>query len=318
MASLERAAGVVLKKCMALKDFESCLIITDENKIKIANSFLKEAEKITKDVKLIQIPVAKVNGEEPPKEAAEQMKDFDVIIIPITRSLSWTDARNEATNAGARVASMPGITEDIIERCIDVPYESMKKTTAEIAKKLGTADKIEIISPGGTNLTLSVKGMEWHGLNSGIYDEPGKWGNLPSGETFVAPVEGTTNGVAVIDASMAGIGKLERSIEITIKDGFAVEFKGGKEAKELKQLLDNVKSKKAFNVAELGIGTNPKATVTGVVLEDEKVAGTCHIAFGKNIFFGGTTDVPIHVDGVIKNPTIKADGKIILKDGVLV
>jgi leucyl aminopeptidase (aminopeptidase T) len=318
MASLEKAAEVVLKKCMALKSFESCLIITDENKLKIAKAFLNEAEKITKNVKLIQIPVAKVNGEEPPKDAAGQMKEYDVILIPITKSLSWTTARKEATDSGARVASMPGITEEIMERCVDIPYESMKMATSELAGKLGSADIIEITSPGGTSLKLSVKGMEWHGLDSGIYDEPGKWGNLPSGETFVAPVEGSTNGVAVIDASMAGVGKLERPITITIKDGFAVEFKGGQEAKKLKQLLDNVGSKKAFNVAELGIGTNPKARVTGVVLEDEKVAGTCHIAFGNNSLFGGTVDVPIHVDGVIKKPTIKADGKLIMKDGELV
>ncbi len=318
MASIENAAGVVLKKCMNLKEFESCLIITDENKLNIARAFLKSAESITKNVKLIQIPVGKINGEEPPKDVAEQMKEFDVLIMPVTKSLSWTNAREEATKAGARAASMPSITEDIIGRCIDVPYEAMKSATAALVEKLGTADKIEITSPSGTDLTLSVKGREWHGLDSGIYDQPGKWGNLPSGEAFVAPVEGTTNGIAVIDASMAGVGKVEAPIHITIKDGFAAEIKGGKEAKELKQMLDNVKSKKAFNVAELGIGTNPKARVIGVVLEDEKVAGTCHIAFGNSSLFGGTVDVPIHVDGVIRKPTIKADGKLIMKDGEMV
>jgi len=318
MASLEKAAEVVLKKCMALKEFESCLILTDENKLNIAKAFLTQSEKITKNVKLIQIPVGKINGEEPPAHVAEDMKNFNIIIMPVTKSLSWTKAREEATQAGSRVASMPGITEDIMKRCIDVPYENMKSTTAEIIKKLSTADKIEITTEAGTNLTLSVKGMEWHGNDSGIYNNPGQWGNLPSGEAFVAPVEGTTNGTAVIDASMAGVGKTEHPITIIIKDGFAVDIKGGKEAKDFKQMLDNVKSKKAFNVAELGIGTNPKAIVTGVVLEDEKVLGTCHIAFGNNALFGGTTDVPIHVDGIIKKPTIKADDKLIMENGVIV
>jgi leucyl aminopeptidase (aminopeptidase T) len=318
MASLENAAGIVLRKCMKLRDFESCLVVTDENKLKIAKAFLREAEKISKKVKLVQIPVAKVNGEDPPRETAAQMKEYDVIIIPITRSLSWTKARKDATNAGARVASMPGITEDIIERCIDVPYESMKNTTALIAKKLSTAGKIEITSPSGTSLALSVKGREWHGLDSGIYDKPGKWGNLPSGEAFVAPVEGTANGTAVIDASMAGVGKLEAPIRAEIKDGYAVKFSGGSEAKKLKAMLDNIGSKKAFNIAEFGIGTNPKARIVGVVLEDEKVLGTCHIAFGNNALFGGRVDVSIHIDGVIKKPTIKADGKTIMKDGELV
>lgn len=318
MASIEKAAEVVLKKCMNLKQSESCLIITDENKIQIANSFLESADKITKNIKLIQIPVGTVNGEEPPRETAEQMKDFNVIIIITSKSLSWTKAREGATKAGSRIASMPGITKDTIQRCIDVPYMAMKSTTTGLAEKLSIADKIEITSPGGTNLTLSVKGMKWHGHDSGIYDTPGKWGNLPSGETFVSPVETTTNGIAVIDASMAGIGKINHPIHITIKDGFAVDIKGSQEAKDFKQMLDNVKSKKAFNVAELGIGTNPKAIVTGSVLEDEKVLGTCHIAFGNNALFGGTTDVPIHVDGIIKKPTIKADGKLIMENGIII
>jgi len=318
MASLEKAAEVVLKKCMALKDFESCMILTDENKLNIASAFLKSAEQITKNVKLIQIPVGKVNGEEPPVHVAEQMKDFNVIIMPTSKSLSWTKAREEATTNGTRVASMPGITKEIMERCVDVPYGNMKSTTVDIAKNLSSADKIEITSPSGTNITMSVKGMDWFGSDSGIYNQPGKWGNLPSGEAFVAPVETTTNGTAVIDASMAGIGKIEHPITIIIKDGFAVDIKGGQEAKDFKQMLDDVKSKKAFNVAELGIGTNPKAVISGAVLEDEKVLGTCHIAFGNNSLFGGTTDVPIHVDGIIKKPTIKADGKLIMENGQLI
>lgn len=318
MASLEKAAEVVLKKCMKLKENESCLIITDENKLKITKAFLKQAEKITKNVKLVQIPVGKVNGEEPPSNVAEQMKEFDVLIMPVTRSLSWTKAREEATNEGARAASMPSITEDIIERTIDVAYGDMKKTAAELARKLSIADEIKITTTSGTDLTLSVKNREWHGLDSGIYDKPGKWGNLPSGEVFVAPVEGTANGVIFIDASMAGVGKLDRSIEVEIKDGSAVKFSGGGEAKKLKTMLDKVGSRKAFNIAELGIGINPNARVIGVVLEDEKVKGTCHIAFGNNALFGGKVDVPIHVDGVIKKPTIKADGKLIMKDGELV
>lgn len=317
MASLNKAAEVVLKKCMKLKENESCLIVTDENKIGIAKAFLSEAEKITGNIKIVQIPVGKVNGEEPPLHVAEQMKEYDVVIMPVTKSLSWTKAREEACKEGARIASMPSITEDIMERTLDIAYEDMKKTTIELARDLGIAQNIEITTSAGTKLTLSTKNRQWHGLDSGIYDKPGKWGNLPSGEVFIAPVEGTANGIAVIDASMAGIGKLERPITVTIKDGLAVEFKGGQEAKKLKTMLDKIGNKKAFNIAELGIGTNYKARIGGCVLEDEKVKGTCHIAFGNNALFGGNVDVPIHVDGVIKKPTIKADGKMIMKNGEL-
>lgn len=317
MASLNRAAEVVIRKSMKLKDSESCLVITDEKKLDIAKALLDEAEKITRHVKLVQIPVGKVNGEEPPADVAAQMKDYDVLLMPVTKSLSWTKAREEATKSGARAASMPGITKEIMERCVDVPYEDMKERTKGLAAKLKLADNVHITSPGGTDLKLSVKGREWHGCDAGIYDEPGKWGNLPAGEAFVAPVEGTANGVLVVDASMAGVGKLEMPIKIEIKDGYAVGFKGGEEAKKFKAMLDKVGGRKAFNVAELGIGTNPKAKVTGNVLEDEKVLGTCHIAFGSNALFGGKVDVPIHVDGVVRKPAIRAGETLIMENGVL-
>lgn len=315
MDPLNESAKVVLSRCMKLKSHESCLIITDKNKARIANAFLGEAKKITSKCQIIQIPVGKVNGEEPPKETAEKMKEYDVIIMPVTKSLSWTKAREEATKEGARIASMPSITEDIMKRTLNIAYENLKKKTENLYHRLKGTREIEIKTKAGTDLKLSVEKSEWLGLDAGVYDKPGKWGNLPSGEIFCAPIEGSANGIFVVDASMAGVGKLDNPILITVKDGFAVKIEGSSEAKKLKRTLEKVKSRKAYNIAEIGIGTNYKAKVTGNVLEDEKVAGTCHIALGNNALFGGTTDVPIHLDGVMKKPTIKADGKIIIADG---
>ena len=74
----------------------------------------------------------------------------------------------------------------------------------------------------------------------------------------------------------------------------------------------------ARNLAELGIGTNDKARVTGVILEDEKIYGTVHIALGSNDTFGGTVAAGIHVDGVVKEPVLKLDGKTVLEKGHLI
>lgn len=74
----------------------------------------------------------------------------------------------------------------------------------------------------------------------------------------------------------------------------------------------------AFNVAELGIGTNDRARITGNVLEDEKAIGTAHIAFGDNKSMGGTVRVASHLDGVILSPTVLIDGKPVLEGGELV
>ena len=138
---------------------------------------------------------------------------------------------------------------------------------------------------------------------------------LPAGEVFIAPLENKTNGTIIVDASVGGLGKVDKNIKIIVKDGFIDNIAGGKISDAFKKLLKN---KLYRNVAELGIGTNPKAKIIGNVLEDEKASGTCHIAFGNNKHFGGKVDVPFHVDVVIRKPTIYADGFLIMEDGKII
>lgn len=154
--------------------------------------------------------------------------------------------------------------------------------------------------------------------DQGLYHKKGDWGNLPAGEVCLCPVEGSTNGKFVVDASMAGIGLLKNPIKITVKDGYAMSIEGGGKAEELKGLLENLNDKRVYNIAELGIGTNPKAIVSGFIIEDEKAIGTAHIALGNNVSYGGSVAAPCHLDGVFRNPTIMADDKYIMKDGKFV
>ena len=71
------------------------------------------------------------------------------------------------------------------------------------------------------------------------------------------------------------------------------------------------------NIAELGIGTNEKAILTGEILEDEKIQGTCHVAFGASAGIGGTVQVPVHLDCIVMKPTVELDGEAIVRDGEL-
>ncbi len=140
---------------------------------------------------------------------------------------------------------------------------------------------------------------------------------MPTGETFLAPVEGTTNGVFVVDGSFAGLGLIgEVHIKVDVEKGFATKITGGKAAKKLIGMLDKV-GRRARNIAEFGIGTNDSAKLSGILLEDEKVMGTVHLALGNNVTMGGTFNVPIHVDGVIKKPTVYLDDKLLMNSGKL-
>ncbi len=316
---MRKAMGVILERCMGLKKGESCLVLTDDtgDRKELSRFAFDMAMQVSPDTELLRIPEMKVNGEEPPAGVAEEMKSFDVILIFTGKSLTHTKARMEACNAGARIASMPGITNDIMGRSIDVDYDRMKRLTGLLADELDKAGRVRITTQKGTDLSFSVEGRNAHGRKAGIMTNPGDYGNLPEAEAFIAPVEGTTEGVYIVDASQAGVGRLGNPIRIEVRKGLAASISGGKEAGELKEILDAIADKNAFNIAEFGIGTNEKARVTGTILEDEKVFGTCHIALGNSMGFGGKVDVPVHVDGVIRKPTIFMDAKKVMENGKL-
>ena len=309
MTPLERSAMIVFEKCLAVKDDEKVLIITDQKMKKIGELFYFTAHTLDLDARILVINAGKVHGEEPSKEVADEMKETDLVVIATTKSMSHTKARRDATDKGVRLVSMPGITEDILERAVDVDYELMKKMILKTAKILDAGNKINIRTEIGTDLSFDISKRKAHGLNGGIFDKPGKWGNLPEGEVFIAPIEGTANGGLVIDCTVGGIGKVDERIEMTIKDGFLTEIKGGKTAVKLMETLKRVDDRNAFNVAEFGIGMNDKAKVRGNALEDEKVLGTAHIAFGNNIGFEGKVDVPVHIDCVFSEPVVFVDNE---------
>jgi|SRR3989338_4307518 len=304
---------IVLNKCIGLKNNENLLIVTDSGLKNIAEIFLKEAKKITNDVKLVEIPIPNVHGTEPSNEIAKEMLSYDAEILITTKSLSHTNVRINACKKGARIVTMPGITKEILERAIDIDYNKLMKVHEKLGNIIDEGKEVKITTELGTNLTFSIEGRKSFGRDSGLFTKKGSFGNLPTGEIFVAPVEGTANGTCIVDASFAGIGKLKSPIKVYVKDGSAIKFKG-KGVKNLEKLLDSA-GKQARNIAEFGIGTNEKANIMGNILEDEKVIGTCHIALGNNIGFGGKIRVELHLDGIIKNPTILIDKNKIIDEG---
>ena len=310
---MKLASKIVFEECFKLKSKESVLIITDKNKREIAFSLKEAAEEISNNVFLVEMPIGKINGEEPPLSIANLMKSYDVIIGVTTKSISHTKARVNACKLGARIATMPGITKEMFKRTIPANYKEMKKITLKLQKLMDEANQVKITTKLGTNLIFSLKNR-LSLTDYGDLSKKGSFDNLPSGECFIAPIENSANGIYYVDICM-GTGLLKEPVKITMKNGLAIKFEG-KFAKEVKSQFKGL-PKKAFTIAELGIGTNNKAKISGKVLEDEKIFGTCHIALGNNKGFGGKTDVPIHIDGVINKPNIFFDSKKIMISGIL-
>jgi len=310
---LLKATRIAVRTCMGVKPSESVLIVTDKPRVKIAEAIRKAVEEVAKETLLMVMRERTRHGEEPPKAVEKAMCAADVVFAPTTYSLTHTQARLRATKAGARIATMPMITEDMMMRgAMLADYKKVRALTMKVVKLLNKASEVEIETRAGTELYMSIANRKAH-PDTGIFHNPGDFGNLPAGEAFIAPVEGTAEGRAIVDGSM--VDRVRGTVEIMFEKGFAQKISGSPASGLVKMLRKA--GPKATNLAEFGIGTNPKAKLIGNVLEDEKVLGTCHIALGDNSTFGGRVKAGIHVDGIIKHPTIKLDGKIVMREGTL-
>lgn len=315
MSNLEEAAEIIVNDCLAVNDDETVLVITDEPLRKIGQVIFRASKQAAEEAILTEIEPRANHGTEPPACIADLMQQVDVVMMPTSKSLSHTKARKAANEAGARAATLPTITEEIMTRTLTADYEAIKQRSEQVAELLTEGTTAYLTTEAGTELEMSLQERSGH-PDTGIYHQPGNFGNLPAGEGYIAPREGTAEGQVVIDGAMSGLGILEDPVALIVEDGYVVEIEGGKEADQLKELVAEY-DKSARNIAELGIGTNDQATLIGNVLEDEKVMGTVHVAIGDNSSFGGEVVVESHLDGIINQPSLKIDDQVVMREGKL-
>lgn len=243
----------------------------------------------------------------------------NAVIALSNYSTSHTRFRDFLTRVcGCRYASMPLFDISMLEGAMNVDYQLLSKKTRKIANILSGVDGIEISTPNGTFISFSIKGRKILS-DTGILTKKGSFGNLPAGEVFVAPVEGTANGR--LELQWAPTRELSSPVTLIVSHGRVIDVAGDEPfAKELKEKLNECVENR--NIAELGIGTNTKAKRPDNILESEKILGTIHIALGDNSSFGGRVKTPFHQDFVFFKPTVMLKTKdnkcvYLLKDGNL-
>ncbi|HSK49813.1 MAG TPA: aminopeptidase [Solirubrobacterales bacterium] len=313
-AELDRAVRKVIRECMGIEPAEEVLVVCNPVTEEIGALMRIEAQGDGADATLAVISERDSAAAEPPDPVAAAMAAADVVLAPTIQSLSHTAARKAASEAGVRIGTLPGVTEDMLARLMNADLAEMRRRSWAVAEELNRGSEAHIVCPNGTDLRLGLEGRLAI-ADGGELSTRGAFGNLPCGEGFIAPLEGTGEGTLVIDGSIAGIGLLDTPVALTIREGHLVEATGADGARLLEMLTEH--GEDGTNVAELGIGTNEEATLTGNILEDEKILGTAHVAFGASAAIGGTVQVPVHLDCVILEPRIEIGGERIADGGEL-
>ncbi len=307
---LRAAAETAVEACLGLVADESIAVVTDDERLPIGEAIYDVAAAQSDDATLLRYPVGTEHGEEPPAPVAAAMREADAFLAPTTYSITHTRARQAATEAGARGATLPGITENVLVAGLDADYEQIAAACESIHKQVRGAGEIRVTAPGGTDIVVEPGDRPWH-LDTGLVRDPGSFSNLPAGETFVSPT--TANGRIVVDGTMRPHGLVEEPVQIEVEAGQVVEVSDAGVRESLEAAAENAADPDAvYNLAELGVGANVGvAELMGSVLLDEKAAGTVHLAVGDDASIGGDVEAPIHSDGVVRDPTVRADGEAI-------
>jgi leucyl aminopeptidase (aminopeptidase T) len=299
---------------MGVSAGEEVLVICNPVTEEIGALMRIEAQGDGADATLAVISERESHAAEPPRAVAAAMAAADVVLAPTIQSLSHTAARKAASDAGVRIATLPGVTEEMLARLMNGDLDEMRRRGWAIVNALNQATEARITCRHGSDLTFSIDGRQGI-VDAGELSAKGAFGNLPCGEGFIAPVEGTAKGTLVVDGSIAAIGLVESPVRLTVEEGHLIGATGDEGARLMELLTPH--GPDGTNVAELGIGTNEEAILTGNILEDEKIFGTAHVAFGASAGIGGTVQVPVHLDVVVKEPTVEIDGEAILGGGEL-
>jgi leucyl aminopeptidase (aminopeptidase T) len=225
---------------------------------------------------------------------------------------------NLEQDAGGRIGHSPDITMGMIEGPMTADFDAMKEAADRLKRRFRGVKTVRLVASSGTDVTFSIDGRAFV---DDITILPGHAGNLPAGEIWCAPVEHSMNGTIVCDGSIGDLGQVPEPLAICVSDGRVTGLKSADMA-----LTDSVRrllgvDDEASLAGEFGIGLNPKAQITGLLLEDEKAYGTVHIAFGGNQDMpGGRNKSCTHRDFLIRGPSIivPETGEYVMLDGKLV
>ncbi len=314
---MTRGAGRILDDCAGLQAGETVVVLTDFLKSDLAEIVAAAATDRGAEVVLVSMPPRKYDGAEPPRAAAKALPEADLIVSLVSQSVTHSTAIRQAIEAGARGIMLSAFIKDqLIGGGIDADFEAIAPLCKRVASLLGEAKEAHLTTPAGTDLRLSLEGRPGN-AHSGIARTAGLFTTVPNIESSVSPVEGSSRGTIVADASIPyyDIGLLREPVVYTVTDGSITAIEGGEQARDIDRMMRSSNDPAVYNIAQLSFGLNPKCRMRGVMLDDEGVYGTSHIGIGTSTSLGGTIKAAMHYDALMWRPTLRLDGQTVLLDG---
>ncbi|MFQ6012478.1 MAG: aminopeptidase [Thermoplasmata archaeon] len=306
---LSAGARSLVEISLALKGEETAMVVVDEDRLAIGQALVQAARQAGADAFLTVLDVSGP-GMEPPEPVADAMKDCEVVILAPGHSLSHTDARRQANRSGARVLSLPHVTEAMMaDGCLTANHEEVEESMARAYKRLRRARTLRVTTPRGTDLTVSVRGQTWITDDTGLCRGRGDFATFPAGELLVAPEEGSAEGALLVDVFFQHA--LRAPATVTVREGYAVRVTGAQEA----EAAMDAGGHEGRHLSRLGVGFNPQASLHAGSLEAQKALGVLHVGFGDNQALGGDIRSKAEVDAVLKGINLEADGKPLMERG---
>ncbi|MFB6204258.1 MAG: aminopeptidase [Candidatus Nanohaloarchaea archaeon] len=307
--SLRAGAETIVEQCLDVKPGEKVVVVNDGNDPELIDAVLEVLDETGCKHELMEYPEPENHGTEPPEDVAEAMRDADVFIAPTKKSLSHTQAREEACEAATRGATLPGINREIWNSSLQADYSRVEEITEKVYSMLEETSEVRVKTPSGTDFTFEVD-FDSFFTDTGMIEDPGEFGNLPAGEAHGGVRNGS--GTIVIDHFPFA----PSGTEVRVEDSRVVDIEEAGSSELGRKIAD---SECVRNIAEFGFGTNPEAKLIGNTLQDEKVFGTVHIAFGDNTHYFSSgerrTECDIHWDTVCEDPTVWFDDQKVLDEG---
>ncbi|MBM2825264.1 MAG: hypothetical protein HW402_928 [Dehalococcoidales bacterium] len=319
MIAMAPTARMIVEQVLSVKPGDKVCIFTDTDRPQSITQLLAAWVRAAgAEPVIVTIIPKEVGGIDPPPSAVAAIHAADVVIAQATSAIVHTETVREALRRGIRLCDMWGFNEDMmVHGGATADYGKIGELSRKIAAILTAGKQARLTTKDGTDISFSIEGRSAAVL-AGLANQPGQFCAFPDGEAAIAPIEGSANGILVNPFSMekTDIGFLKEAISLKVVKGKVTSIEGGVVARQLLEFIEPI-GDSARNIAELGIGTNPKSRVGVSLRETKKALGTAHIAMGDSKSLGGKVESPMHMDMIFREPTVLIDGQALMKEGRL-